>query len=757
MELHEIADFIRPLPFLAKWPERDIQWLASRIEVVPLKAGEQIFDVNAPGDDAYIVFSGRVRQYLADDQGRVWWFQTLEPGRAFIQERLFHGKGRATDVVTEEASVLLAVRAAVLSEALIKHPELWRVIQQDSVYRLQGIPLLRNLDDNQIATLAITVVTQDFNPGDTIGRLDDEEGMLWIIDRGQVRIEQEGSVVLSGSGVTGVSPTNATASGQDTPALLTAGNFFATGSLALWQLPGLQTITAVAVTKVKTLAIASEIIGGLADLVPDIAAQLRERFNLQDRLKQCLQGDSLFAGLSDEHWRQLGNITGWQHVPSGLDVVRQGEYGTKLFALADGSSLVRSRDDQERERPQHVISRGVNDYFGTRPLLYGDRYAWTVRSMKDVASTGQPIDGSDWLTIQRDDLQYLISVSRSLWEETNLARTLLKGVENKEFSWLEQEEDVVYFSRRHVIWLWLRVILSFMVAYGFLGLMAIISALFPITFNGFDYILVMLAVLIPLLTWYIIDYYNDYYVITNRRVARRDRVLFLMENRAEAQLERVQDIALRTDLMAKIFNYGYLTVSTAALVGGKIAFDMVPEPTHVEEVIKNLQRAMRATQSAEDREALRNRMLSRLQVRLIPKYPPRVLPDDMQPPVYETPLAKLMKLIFDPFRRFFRWIWLLPEKIYFAALFLLPRHVREDYRKERLETRKRKEQLKQEQVVYRKHPWFLIRAAAVPIISILIVLGVLVFTELAFATCRGSGSRCRRLDRRMHFLALVSL
>ena len=71
----------------------------------------------------------------------------------------------------------------------------------------------------------------------------------------------------------------------------------------------------------------------------------------------------LFAGLEAQHWDDLLSITGWEHVPADLDVVRQGQDGTKLYVLAAGTAHVFTRDASGRELPQYLLREGENDFF----------------------------------------------------------------------------------------------------------------------------------------------------------------------------------------------------------------------------------------------------------------------------------------------------------------------------------------------------------------------------------------------------------
>ena len=729
MESNQIYRFLKTLSPLKQWSDSDLQRLAERVEEVHASQGEPVFDSTYQADDAYIVYQGQVRQSVRNAEGIEWWYRTHTQGQFFAQQALFRGKEHASAAVAETDTILLRIGAPILAEMLNKHPELWRFFQNNTAARLQAIPLLRNLDDSDIERLAVSADVKEFGPGQTICTTDEADGALWIIDWGQVQISEQAEVAMAGGKLVAVPPSSTVQVDQGFPegeGIVTAGNYFVGGLVGI---PGQLTVTATPKTKVKLLRIPGSLLELSEQRMPDIQYQLRHRLKIAQRLQEAMGHDDLFKELTPEHWKDLATITGWEHVPAGLDVTQQGQTGTKIHVLATGAALARSTDPDGRERPRHVIRKGFGDYYGIDGFLRKERHDATVRSLRDQDDRGAVVDGSDWLTLQRDDVICLLAANPQLWEDTVLQQQLMEKPADARFAWQEKEETIEFFSRRHSAWLWARVALLFLFTYGILAIMALAGRL--LTENGFrlqTYLLVWIVLLLPLLTWFVIDYLNDYYVITNRRVMRHDRVLFLYENRLEAMIERIQDITVRTTLMARILNYGNLAVQTAA-TGGAIVFNMVPDPEHVENILRSMQSQVRAGQKAEERENLRNKLLSGLKMRLIPEMPARVLPVDTQPPQEMNGLQRFWAGLTAPFKAIFRGLRKLPENIYLLVLKILPRRARERILKERRERARRRAAQMQDKVIYRKHIFFLIRDAIVPIVILIITIGLFLFTN----------------------------
>jgi hypothetical protein len=129
-----------------------------------------------------------------------------------------------------------------------------------------------------------------------------------------------------------------------------------------------------------------------------------------------------------------------------------------------------------------------------------------------------------------------------------------------------------------------------------------------------------------------VNYYDDYYTVTSRRVARHDRQFWLLtETLMEAPLETIQDVTVNTDFWGRLIGYGNLTVRTAAKVGA-IVFLRLPHPERVkEETVKERAQVIAITRGAEQ-EALRNVLISTLRVTLpIPDRKP-ALGDNVLPP-----------------------------------------------------------------------------------------------------------------------------
>jgi uncharacterized membrane protein YdbT with pleckstrin-like domain len=112
-----------------------------------------------------------------------------------------------------------------------------------------------------------------------------------------------------------------------------------------------------------------------------------------------------------------------------------------------------------------------------------------------------------------------------------------------------------------------------------------------------------------------INYFIDYYVVTNARVTHRDRQLLVYDVRTEAPIDMVQDVSVAQLLIGRLFSFGDLTVRTAAKIGG-VLFLHVPHPNRVQELILTERARAIAAKRGQQKEVLRRQLIDGLHVAL---------------------------------------------------------------------------------------------------------------------------------------------
>ncbi|MEA3336878.1 MAG: cyclic nucleotide-binding domain-containing protein [Chloroflexota bacterium] len=703
MEANEIQSRLAGFPVFSKWTQEDLRRLAQGITVEEYQAEEAILpkeDTQGDlSDDAYVINQGTVRQFVEGEHATAMQHRTLAEGDVFIDQTLFRGKRYSSAATAETWCELFRINSADLGWALNKYPDLWkRLIQPDSTGRLRAIPLLRSLTDAHIEYVAQSVGTSEFKAGDEICKKDDEDGALWIIDWGQVEITDQGELDLSGGmpGVLQPSDTLIEAQGFDLlkSPRLTSGNWFLGG---LSRVPGYLTTSAMAATAVRLLRVPAHVLESLVIDFPDVLEQLGDRIRVEEHVRKLGQGID-FDLLNDDHWRQIAGLATMEHVPSGLNVTRQGDLGHRWYSLFAGGAVIRVTDEEGRERPQRYVTAPYS--FGLTALLKGDRRDATVRSITTVDNTtGESLDGSDWVILDRADLRMMLQQDLGLWRGTRLKTTLMEPEEKKRFDWMEEDEVVAWWGRRHPIALLPALMAPFVLwAVGLLIFWLLNIEVAPLA--AIFVLFVMLIVIYPIP---IANYLDDHYAITNKRVTRRERTLMLRDTRVEAPLERIQETTLNTDLMGRIFDYGDLSIQTAATIG-RILFEMVPEPETVENILRFQKQRVEAGRQAAQREGIRAELVKRLNLRIAPKRG-RALPEGMKP-VPRTAYGRFKRDLSELWQRW-AGAWRRAGK---GAQAILVRPLPESSRQRVLRGGRRKPKKRDDDdIVYRKHWWFLFK------------------------------------------------
>lgn len=158
------------------------------------------------------------------------------------------------------------------------------------------------------------------------------------------------------------------------------------------------------------------------------------------------------------------------------------------------------------------------------------------------------------------------------------------------FDGQREGEQILVFARRHLFFLCRSIVGPLALFVLSLALVTRVN-LWPLLLSPFGFFGVPLAVLAGLLLasglvfWAVLEWENDHYIVTTERVIAFRRIYKVYEERREAEIGRVQDVATRIPgLTGTLLGYADLVVSTAGFLGA-ITFARVSEPEHVVGVI----------------------------------------------------------------------------------------------------------------------------------------------------------------------------
>ncbi len=570
-------------PLFARWTDVESDF-AYRLTSRFAKAGEVLFKPGTPGEFLYLIADGAVMETLAG--GRSSWYQNrLGTKQYFGQDALFTGQ-HATRAFAIRDTHLYLMTGTEVRLALEKNPNLREnLLFEKRASRLREIPLFECLGGEEIAWLARLV--EEINlPAKARVPLTEKPG-LWVIDRGQVAVEGR--------------------AGFQIPAWrLSAGNFFLTPIPNV--APDTTASRATVFLQTNFFWLPADHFRRLISAFPDVRTTAGNRVDIATEL----QRSRLMAGpgMGEEEFRHLAQYCAWDFVPAGQNISTQGAMGYSFVMLLRGAAVVSSLDVDGKMRPQNVLYAG--QAFGRTSLLESKRRDATVRAVSQgEGSTRMP--GAEILTLDRRDVRHAFVDRPDLWKSGVWLYDHSKQAASphRRYPWQQEGETVTWDAHQH--WLWLAgpeagmVLALILFSVLALGLAGITPALGIGTLILFGLIIVPLALLVA------VNYYRDYYVITNRRVTRRDQRLLVWDEIVDAPLEMVQDVTVDTGLLGRIFGYGTVTIRTAAKVGA-IRFVNVPEPEDVKNRVMQERAGVTAATRARDKEVLRKGIIESMQL-----------------------------------------------------------------------------------------------------------------------------------------------
>ncbi len=280
----------------------------------------------------------------------------------------------------------------------------------------------------------------------------------------------------------------------------------------------------------------------------------------------------------------------------GLCFVRRGR--VELFRPV-GKMLEEAEDlplEKTSKRVGVLVSR---DYWGEECVLEEDYPTFEY--------TGRALDAGEVYCWPLEAVGEVVAQYRDIWEFLSLVQRSRRRIRRKRPSWIPADEMVYLLLGRPPIALvprtwWL--LLAGAVAAALLVAGSVNGSTLLMGVGG-----VIGLLILPGLAWEFEDWRNDYCVVTNRRVAWVDKIVFLYESRNEASLESVLSVHVRTDWWGRLLHYGDVIVRTYA---GKIIISEVAFPYVVAALVEEYWQRARSHVRRQSEEELRHMVMERL-------------------------------------------------------------------------------------------------------------------------------------------------
>jgi CRP-like cAMP-binding protein len=330
----------------------------------------------------------------------------------------------------------------------------------------------------------------------------------------------------------------------------------------------------------------------------------------------------IFAALNEAELIALGRISQEYAFEEGAVIAYQRDVADSLYIVRKGRLFVRSVD--ERGIVRETQAYGPGDYFGIPWLFAEHAHPATVRATEP----GQLIiiKGSDFLEFL-DKNGYVLDklepfydfegelVSGLPAEAWEMARKIrLRADKRSAAVSLLPDELVEYSSRRSHWFLLIRTLVPFL-SMVILPLIAylLVDNISPVIASTIALLIAFVSLLF--LLFRVLDWSNDYFVITNKHLVHREFDLrSFRTNINKIPIEKVQSVEIvKPSLIANLFNIGTARITTAA-AAGILYFDNIDDPTRVKDTLDRLSRQVRTLDAGREQATMRRSLENYFQV-----------------------------------------------------------------------------------------------------------------------------------------------
>ena len=332
----------------------------------------------------------------------------------------------------------------------------------------------------------------------------------------------------------------------------------------------------------------------------------------------------LFHGLDEAELAAIAAELDEVQYPKGAVVFQQGVKADSFYLIYSGSvRIMRTKNKKEYQLALLV----KEDYFGEMALIANRPRSATATAVTDT-----------WLLVlSRTDFEQLFKKHPGAGLNMAVAIRSRELAQRLRFKWLRSDEVVYFLARKHAVILLQNIALP-------VALLLVPLALFYAWFAMVPSLVVVIAAVVSLLflgawiAWLVVDWGNDYYIVTNQRVVWLEKVVGIYDSRQESALSTVLSVGVEANPLGRILDYGDVIVRTFV---GRIPFSHVDHPYQAARMIEEYWMRTRAAAVMTEKEAMKDEIRKKLGIPL----PPRPKPDSAPPAAPPPRRASFLRLL----------------------------------------------------------------------------------------------------------------
>lgn len=361
---------------------------------------------------------------------------------------------------------------------------------------------------------------------------------------------------------------------------------------------------------------------------------------MDDQFKELidlLSNIHIFASLNEEQLLSVADRLDTHLYQQNEIIFTKGEHANGLYIIASGRVQI-LKPQAAHTQELSMYERG--DFFGEEGMVIGQR-----RKVSAVAASNLIL-----YHLKSEQIEALTEKYPEIIAPIRLAINSYQLIQKKNFKWRSPRESIQFVAREHIFFLALKFLVPFMIS---LISLSLTGSLFFAISQRKPYAEVLFFVnLVAVLGWFIwliVDWANDYSIITNRRAVTLEKVALLYEKRREAPLDAILSVETMTGQWGRWFGFGNVLIRTFT---GTITFKHLAHPELVVHLIDEARSRTRVTSKKSQRhqkeDAIRQRLgFQQRQADPFDESPPQeeLLPTEhIQPGLFSTWMATVFRL-----------------------------------------------------------------------------------------------------------------
>jgi hypothetical protein len=283
----------------------------------------------------------------------------------------------------------------------------------------------------------------------------------------------------------------------------------------------------------------------------------------------------------------------------GKEIIPTAGEDDRLFLIWSGKVAI----TRQGKQPMSAILV-AGDHFGEEAMLPGHRHP-------KVLATA--VEATTLLFLTRLQFQGLAKQAPCLKVNLTVALNSHHLEQRVHFKWLQENEVIYFLARKNSV-----LLIEGLTGPVLLELGAIVGMLVTWYYSlwvpalaAVWYASLLLAIFAAAWgVWNAIDWGNDYYIVTDRRVVWVEKVVGIYESRQETPLSAVLRVNVETDFTGRLLDYGDLVIST--IVGSTLKLRNVDHPNQAAALIDQYWRRSKDISRKMEQEEIQNALRSRL-------------------------------------------------------------------------------------------------------------------------------------------------